>query len=178
MRCKTAASAPPTWPPSAWDCPPSTGRILLSRTADCPTGPTSSPKCPSFSATTLSQSTLTWRRPSAPSASGAELAPLLIFTRPDNSGVQSSHVEPEPGSPGRLRYVSRLTYRRGERKRTTLDALESIGQEIASGRDPNTGVAKAPQHALADGFNVSRTDAFSTTTKPPMTLPPPQSPTK
>ena len=92
---------------------------------------------------------------------GAERTPLLIFTLPDHSGVQFSYGEPEPGRPGRLLWVSRLTYRWGEHNRTTLDALERIGQEIASGRDVATGDEKAPQTALADGFKVQPvTDAF------------------
>ena len=85
---------------------------------------------------------------------GAARAPLLIFTLPDRGGVQFIYGEPEPGNPRRLRSIHRLTYRWGEYNRTTLDALERIGLEIASGRDSDTGEEKAPQIALSDGFNV------------------------
>ena len=85
---------------------------------------------------------------------GEARAPLLIFTLPDRGGVQFIYGEPEPGNPRRLRSIHRLTYRWGEYNRTTLDALERIGQEIASGRDSDTGEEKAPQITLSDGFNV------------------------
>ena len=85
---------------------------------------------------------------------GAARAPLLIFTLPDRGGVQFIYGEPEPGNPRRLRSIHRLTYRWSEYNRTTLDALERIGQEIASGRDSDTGEEKASQIALSDGFNV------------------------
>ena len=85
---------------------------------------------------------------------GEPRTPLLIFTLPDDSGIQFIYGDPTPGRPNRLLSVSRLTWRRGELNRTTLDALEQIGQRIATGRD-------AAQNILRDGFNVQPvTDAF------------------
>ena len=84
---------------------------------------------------------------------GDQRCPLLIFTLPDNSGVQFIYGEPEPDNIRRLQSVHRLTYRWGEPNRTTLDALEQIGQAIAGGAPP--------QIALQDGFNVQPvTEAF------------------
>ena len=90
---------------------------------------------------------------------------------PDNSGVQFIYGEPEPDNIRRLQSAHRLTYCWGESNRTTLNALEQIGQAIAGGQQP--------QIACQTGSMSSPLPTrFSKTTRPPTTPPPPNSPPK
>ena len=77
---------------------------------------------------------------------GEERYPLLIFTLPDNSGVQFVTGNPEPGNPHRLRDVARVTAYWNGNNRTALDCLERVGNSIVNG--------DAPQRAFRAGFDI------------------------
>ena len=82
-----------------------------------------------------------------------ERYPLLVFTLPDNSGVQFITGNPAPGNRYRLRDVVRVTAYWNSTNRTALDCLDRVGNAIAGG-----GI---PQRAFRDGFNVQPiTDEF------------------
>ena len=81
------------------------------------------------------------------SAGGEERYPLLLFTLPDNSGLQFVTGVPVPGSPNRLQEVRRVAAYWDSRYRTLLDCLERVGQAIVRGEIP-------PQQAFREGFNV------------------------
>ena len=72
--------------------------------------------------------------------------PLLVFTLPDNSGVQFVTGNPEPGNRYRLRDIARVTAYWHGQNRTALDCLENVGSAIANG-----GV---PQQAFKNAFDV------------------------
>ena len=75
-----------------------------------------------------------------------ESYPLLIFTLPDNSGVQFVTGNPEPGNHHRLRDVVRVTAHWNGLNRTALDCLERVGNAIVNG--------DAPQRAFRAGFDI------------------------
>ena len=77
---------------------------------------------------------------------GEESYPLLIFTLPDNSGVQFVTGNPEPGNHHRLRDVVRVTAHWNGLNRTALDCLERVGNAIVNG--------DAPQRAFRAGFDI------------------------
>ena len=84
---------------------------------------------------------------------GSERYPLLIFTLPNNSGVQFVTGNPVPGNHFRLQDVARVTAWWTGGSRTALDCLESVGGAIANGA--------VPQRAFHDAFNVQPlTEAF------------------
>ena len=84
---------------------------------------------------------------------GEERYPLLIFTLPDNSGVQFVTGDPAPGNRYRLQDVIRVAAYWGSANRTALDCLERVGNDIAA--------AGVPRRAFRNGFNVQPvTDAF------------------
>ncbi len=84
---------------------------------------------------------------------GDERYPLLVFTLPNDGGVQFVTGNPSPGNRYRLQDVVRVTAYWNSANRTALDCLERVGSVIASG-----GV---PQRAFRDGFNVQPvTEAF------------------
>ena len=78
---------------------------------------------------------------------GNPRSPLLIFTLPDNSGVQFVIGDPSPANHHRLLDVRRVTaYWHGE-NRTALDCLERVGHEIAA-------TDCVPRDAFRASFNV------------------------
>ena len=77
---------------------------------------------------------------------GEESYPLLIFTLPDNSGVQFVTGNPEPSNHHRLRDVVRVTAHWNGLNRTALDCLERVGNAIVNG--------DAPQRAFRAGFDI------------------------
>ena len=82
-----------------------------------------------------------------------EQYPLLIFTLPDNSGVQFVIGNPVPGNRYRLQEVNRVTAWWGSDNLTALDCLDQVGSVIAGG-----GIS---QRAFRDAFNVQPvTEAF------------------
>ncbi len=84
---------------------------------------------------------------------GEEQYPLLMFTLPDNSGVQFVTGNPSPTNRDRLQEVIRVTAYWDSLNRTTLDCLERVGNGVANG--------EPPQHAFKAGFNVKPiTDEF------------------
>ena len=83
---------------------------------------------------------------SAQRYTGEESYPLLIFTLPDNSGVQFVTGNPEPGNHHRLRDVVRVTAHWNGLNRTALDCLERVGNAIVNG--------DAPQRAFRAGFDI------------------------
>ena len=84
---------------------------------------------------------------------GGERYPLLLFTLPDNSGLQFVTGAPVPGNRYRLQEVRRATAYWNTGNRTILDCLETVGNAIAHDRNP--------QRAFRDGFDVQPvTDQF------------------
>ena len=82
-----------------------------------------------------------------------ETYPLLIFTLPDNSGVQFVTGEPSPINPNQLTAVVRVTAYWASQNRTALDCLERTGNAIANGQ--------VPENAFRVGFDVQPvTDEF------------------
>ena len=77
---------------------------------------------------------------------GQERYPLLIFTLPDESGIQFVTGDPSPQDPNHLVNVVRVTAYWHGTSRTALDCLNQAGHAIASGR--------VPQAAFRDAFNV------------------------
>ena len=77
---------------------------------------------------------------------GGERLPLLLFTLPDNSGLQFVTGEPTPGNYYRLQSVRRFTAWWQSPNRTALECLEKIGQAISHGGNP--------ERAFRDGFSV------------------------
>ena len=77
---------------------------------------------------------------------GAERYPLLLFTLPDNSGIQFVTGAPVPGNRYRLSEVRRATAYWNTGNRTILDCLETVGNAIAHDRNP--------QRAFRQGFDV------------------------
>ena len=77
---------------------------------------------------------------------GEERYPLLIFTLPDNGGVQFVTGSPAPENNHRLNDVVRVTAYWNSRNRTALDCLERVGNAIVNGTPP--------QQAFQAGFNV------------------------
>ena len=75
-----------------------------------------------------------------------ETYPLLIFTLPDNSGVQFVTGEPSPVNPNQLTAVVRVTAYWASQNRTALDCLERTGNAIANGQ--------VPENAFRVGFDV------------------------
>ena len=84
---------------------------------------------------------------------GGERYPLLLFTLPDNSGIQFVTGAPAPGNRYRLSEVRRATAYWNTGNRTILDCLETVGNAIAHDRNP--------QRAFRQGFDVQPvTDQF------------------
>ena len=84
---------------------------------------------------------------------GGERYPLLLFTLPDNSGIQFVTGAPAPGNRYRLQEVRRATAYWNTGNRTILDCLETVGNAIAHDRNP--------QRAFREGFDVQPvTDQF------------------
>ena len=84
---------------------------------------------------------------------GEESYPLLIFTLPDDSGIQFVTGNPSPTDRNRLEEVIRVTAYWESLNRTTLDCLERVGFAIANG--------EVPQRAFRKGFDVKPvTDDF------------------
>lgn len=84
---------------------------------------------------------------------GGERYPLLLFTLPDNSGLQFVTGAPAPGNRYRLQEVRRATAYWNTGNRTILDCLERVGNAIA--QDGN------PERAFRQGFDVQPvTDQF------------------
>ena len=84
---------------------------------------------------------------------GNERYPLLIFTLPDNSGVQFVTGAPVPSNRYRLQDIIRVTAYWESANRTALDCLEQVGNDIVA--------AGIPQRAFRNGFNVQPvTEAF------------------
>ena len=77
---------------------------------------------------------------------GGERYPLLLFTLPDNSGLQFVTGAPAPGNRYRLQEVRRATAYWNTGNRTILDCLERVGNAIA--QDGN------PERAFRQGFDV------------------------
>ncbi len=77
---------------------------------------------------------------------GGERYPLLVFTLPDNSGVQFVTGNLEPGNAYRLRDVVRVTAYWAGDNRTALDCLERVGQALAGGA--------VPHRAFGEAFDV------------------------
>ena len=77
---------------------------------------------------------------------GGERLPLLLFTLPDNSGLQFVTGDPTPGNYYRLQSVRRFTAWWQSPNRTALECLEKIGQAISHGGNP--------ERAFRDGFSV------------------------
>ena len=77
---------------------------------------------------------------------GGERYPLLLFTLPDNSGLQFVTGAPAPGNRYRLQEVRRATAYWHTGNRTILDCLERVGNAIA--QDGN------PERAFRQGFDV------------------------
>ena len=84
---------------------------------------------------------------------GGERYPLLLFTLPDNSGLQFVTGAPVPGNRYRLQDVRRATAYWNTGNRAILDCLEAVGNAIAHDRNP--------QRAFQQGFDVQPvTDQF------------------
>lgn len=84
---------------------------------------------------------------------GGERYPLLLFTLPDNSGLQFVTGAPVPGNRYRLQEVRRATAYWNTGNRAILDCLEAVGNAIAHDRNP--------QRAFQQGFDVQPvTDQF------------------
>ena len=77
---------------------------------------------------------------------GGERCPLLLFTLPDNSGLQFVTGDPTPGNYYRLPSVRRVTAWWRSGNHTILNCLENIGQAISHGGNP--------ERAFRDGFSV------------------------
>ena len=77
---------------------------------------------------------------------GGERLPLLLFTLPDNSGLQFVTGDPAPGNYYRLQSVRRVTAWWRSGNHTILNCLENIGQAISHGGNP--------ERAFRDGFSV------------------------
>ena len=77
---------------------------------------------------------------------GGERLPLLLFTLPDNSGLQFVTGDPAPGNYYRLQSVRRVTAWWRSGNHTILNCLEKIGQAISHGGNP--------ERAFRDGFSV------------------------
>lgn len=77
---------------------------------------------------------------------GGERLPLLLFTLPDNSGLQFVTGDPAPGHRYRLQQVRRFTAWWHSPNRTALECLEKIGQAIIHGGNP--------ERAFREGFSV------------------------
>ena len=77
---------------------------------------------------------------------GGERCPLLLFTLPDNSGLQFVTGDPAPGNYYRLQSVRRVTAWWRSGNHTILNCLENIGQAISHGGNP--------ERAFRDGFSV------------------------
>lgn len=77
---------------------------------------------------------------------GGERYPLLLFTLPDNSGLQFVTGAPVPGNRYRLQDVRRATAYWNTGNRAILDCLEAVGNAIAHDRNP--------QRAFQQGFDV------------------------
>ena len=75
-----------------------------------------------------------------------ETYPLLIFTLPDNSGVQFVTGTPSPTNNNQLTNVVRVTAYWTSQSRTALDCLQRTGNAIADG--------EVPEKAFQHGFNV------------------------
>ena len=65
-----------------------------------------------------------------------ETNPLLIFTLPDDSGLQFATGNLSPGNPNRLDDILRVSIYWGNQNRTALDCLDRIGGAIAQGEWP------------------------------------------
>ena len=77
---------------------------------------------------------------------GGERLPLLLFTLPDNSGLQFVTGDPTPGNYYRLQSVRRVTAWWHSGNHTILNCLENIGQAISHGGNP--------ERAFREGFSV------------------------
>ena len=75
-----------------------------------------------------------------------ETNPLLIFTLPDDSGLQFVTGNLSPGNPNRLNDILRVSTYWNNQNRTTLDCLDRIGGAIARG--------EVPDHAFRVGLSV------------------------
>ena len=75
-----------------------------------------------------------------------ETNPLLIFTLPDDSGLQFVTGNLSPGNPNRLNDILRVSTYWNNQNRTTLDCLDRIGGAIA--RD------EVPEDAFRRGLSV------------------------
>ena len=75
-----------------------------------------------------------------------ETNPLLIFTLPDDSGIQFVTGNLSPNNPNRLDDVLRVSTYWGNQNRTALDCLDSIGGAIARG--------ESPERAFRSGLSV------------------------
>ncbi len=82
-----------------------------------------------------------------------ERNPLLIFTLPDDSGIQFAIGNLSPTNPSRLDDIVRVSAYRRSGNRTALECLDRIGNAIVSG--------DVPERAFRLGFNVQPvTDEF------------------
>ena len=65
-----------------------------------------------------------------------ETNPLLIFTLPDDSGIQLVTGNLSPGNPNRLNDILRVSTYWNNQNRTALNCLDRIGDAIANGQVP------------------------------------------
>ena len=79
---------------------------------------------------------------------GEEQNPLLIFTLPDDSGIQFVTGNLSPSNPNRLDDVLRVSTYWDNQNRTALDCLDRIGDAI-SREEP-------PEHAFRNGLSVQQ----------------------
>ena len=75
-----------------------------------------------------------------------ETNPLLIFTLPDDSGLQFVTGNLSPGNPNRLNDILRVSTYWNNQNRTALDCLDRIGGAIARG--------EVPEDAFRRGLSV------------------------
>ncbi len=75
-----------------------------------------------------------------------ETNPLLIFTLPDDSGLQFATGNLSPGNPNQLNDILRLSTFWDNQNRTALDCLDRIGGSIARG--------EWPEQAFRQGLSV------------------------
>ena len=75
-----------------------------------------------------------------------EQNPLLMFTLPDDSGIQFVTGNPSPSNPDRLDDVLRVTTYWNNQNRTAIDCLDRIGAAISK--------EEPPEHAFRNGLSV------------------------